>query len=306
MRITILGSAAGGGFPQWNCNCRNCAGVRSGKVNAKARTQSSIFVQAEDGGDGVLFNASPDILQQIRSHPALQPGRALRDSAIAGVVLIDGQIDHATGLFMLRERSAPLPLWCTDPVNEDLSRGNPVLLVLTHYCGVHRHRIGLDGAWFEVPGVAHLRFRALPLSSKAAPYSPHREQPVPGDTIGVTIHDQRNGKTAFYAPGLGQITPAVFDAMCGADAVLVDGTFWTDDEMPSLGISRKLAREIGHLPQSGPGGMIEWMAKLPPRTRRLLIHINNTNPILDEDSVERATLRCADIEVCEDNMAIVL
>ena len=304
MRITILGSAAGGGFPQWNCNCHNCAGVRSGVVNAKPRTQSSIFVQPDEGGDGVLFNASPDILEQIRSHPTLQPARALRDSAIAGVVLIDGQIDHATGLFMLRERNSPLPLWCTDPVEEDLSQGNPVLRVLTHYCGVQRHRIGLDGDWFEVPGVPDLRFRALPLSSKAAPYSPHREQSVAGDNIGITIHDQRSGKTAFYAPGLGAITPAVFDAMSSADAVLVDGTFWTDDEMPRLGISRKLAREIGHLPQSGPGGMIEWMEKLPPQTRRLLIHINNTNPILDEDSAERATLTRANIEVCEDNMTI--
>ena len=142
MRITILGSAAGGGFPQWNCNCRNCAGLRSGSINAKSRTQSSIFVQADDGHEGVLFNASPDILEQIRSHPALQPGRALRDTAIAGVVLMDGQIDHATGLLMLRERNGRLPLWCTDPVEEDLSQGLPVLRVLSHYCGVERHRQG--------------------------------------------------------------------------------------------------------------------------------------------------------------------
>jgi pyrroloquinoline quinone biosynthesis protein B len=306
MRITILGSAAGGGFPQWNCNCRNCAGVRSGEVNAKARTQSSIFVRPDAGIEGVLFNASPDILEQIRSHPTLQPARALRDSAIAGVLLMDGQIDHATGLFMLRERSAPLPLWCTDPVFEDLSVGNPVLRVLSHYCDVQRHRIGLGGEPFEVPGVADLGFRAQPLSSKAAPYSPHREQPVPGDNIGVTIHDRRSGKSAFYAPGLGEITPAVFDAMCGADAVMVDGTFWTDDEMPRLGVGKKRAREIGHLPQSGAGGMIEWLAKLPSSTRRLLIHINNTNPILDEDSAERAQLTRAGIEVCEDGMVIEL
>ena len=304
MRITILGSAAGGGFPQWNCNCRNCAGVRSGEVNAKPRTQSSIFVQPDEGVEGVLFNASPDILEQIRSHPVVQPGRALRDSAIAGVVLMDGQIDHCTGLFMLRERGAKLPLWCTDPVEEDLNHGNPVLRVLDHYCGVQRRRITLDAAWFEVPGVADLRFRALPLSSKAAPYSPHRDHPVAGDNIGISIHDRRSGKTAFYAPGLGEITPLVFDAMCSADAVLVDGTFWTDDEMPRLGISHKTAREIGHLPQSGPGGMIEWLDRLPPATRRLLIHINNTNPILDEDSAERATLRQAGIEVCEDKMSL--
>ena len=306
MRITILGSAAGGGFPQWNCNCRNCAGVRSGSLSAKARTQSSIFIRPDDAIDGVLFNASPDILEQIRSHPVLQPARALRDSAIAGVVLMDGQIDHATGLFMLRERGSPLPLWCTDPVAEDLTEGNPVLRVLGHYCGVQRERIALDGSPFTVPGVAGLSFRALPLSSKAAPYSPHREHPVPGDNIGVTVTDQRSGKSLFYAPGLGDITPPVFDAMASADAVLVDGTFWTDDEMVALGISRKHAREIGHLPQSGAGGMIEWMAKLPVATRRLLIHINNTNPILDEDSAERAALTRAGIEVCEDGMAISL
>ncbi len=304
MRITILGSAAGGGFPQWNCNCRNCAGVRNGSVRAKQRTQSSIFIRPDNSIDGVLFNASPDILEQIRSHPALQPARALRDSAIAGVVLMDGQIDHATGLFMLRERSTPLPLWCTDPVEEDLTQGNPVLRVLTHYCGVKRHRIALDGTPFEVPGVAHLSFRALPLSSKAAPYSPHREQPVPGDNIGIGITDMSSGATLFYAPGLGQITPAEFAAMADADAVMVDGTFWTDDEMPRLGIGRKHAREIGHLPQSGEGGMIECMARLPGATRRLLIHINNTNPILDETSNERSALTRAGIEVCEDGLQI--
>lgn len=306
MRITILGSAAGGGFPQWNCNCRNCAGLRAGSLNAKPRTQSSIFIRPDHALDGVLFNASPDILEQIRSNPVLQPARQLRDTAIAGVVLMDGQIDHATGLFMLRERSSPLPLWCTDPVEEDLTQGNPVLRVLGHFCGVQRQRIALDGAAFEVPGAAGLSFRAMPLSSKAAPYSPHREAPVPGDNIGMTITDQASGRSVFYAPGLGEITPPVFDAMASADAVMVDGTFWTDDEMVSLGISSKRARDIGHLAQSGPGGMVAWLGKLPGRTRKLLIHINNTNPILDEDSEQRATLQRAGIEVCEDGMNIEL
>jgi pyrroloquinoline quinone biosynthesis protein B len=306
MRITVLGSAAGGGFPQWNCNCANCAGVRAGTVRATPRTQSSIFVRPDDGLDGVLFNASPDILEQIRSNPALQPARAVRDTAIAGVVLMDGQIDHATGLFMLRERTSPLPLWCTDPVEEDLSQGNPVLRVLTHFCGVQRHRITLDGASFTVPGVASLAFRAMPLSSKAAPYSPHRDNPVPGDNIGITITDTKRGSSVFYAPGLGAITPPVFDAMATADGVMVDGTFWTDTEMRSLGLSSKTARDIGHLPQSGEGGMIEWMARLPSATRRMLIHINNTNPILDEDSSQRAELTRAGIEVCEDGMSIQL
>lgn len=304
MRITVLGSAAGGGFPQWNCNCANCAGVRSGRVRAKPRTQSSIFVRPDEAVDGVLFNASPDILEQIRSHPALQPARAVRDTAIAGVVLMDGQIDHATGLFMLRERTSPLPLWCTDPVDDDLTHGNPVLRVLSHFCGVQRHRIALDGVPFSVPGAEGLAFKAMPLSSKAAPYSPHRDAPVPGDNIGMTLIDTAHRKTVFYAPGLGAVTPPVFDAMASADVVMVDGTFWTDDEMKTLGLSKKSARDIGHLPQSGPGGMVEWLGRLPPLTRRLLIHINNTNPILDEDSPERAELRRAGIEVCEDDMTI--
>ena len=306
MRITVLGSPAGGGFPQWNCNCGNCSGVRQGSLRAKPRTQSSIFVRPDGAADGVLFNASPDILEQIRADPILQPGRAVRDTAIAGVVLMDGQVDHATGLFMLRERGSPLPLWCTDPVEQDLTQGNPVLRVLGHYCGVQRHAIALGGLPFSVPGVAGLEFRAVPLASKAAPYSPHRDAPVPGDNIGMLITDSGSGRSAFYAPGLGDITPQLFELMGSAHAVLVDGTFWSDDEMPRLGLSRKSARDIGHLPQSGAGGMIEWLDRLPPATRKLLIHINNTNPILDEDSPERATLVRHGIEVCEDRMNITL
>jgi pyrroloquinoline quinone biosynthesis protein B len=306
VKITILGSAAGGGFPQWNCNCPQCAGQRAGTLRARPRTQSSIFVRPDDGADGILFNASPDILAQIKATPALQPKRAIRDTAIAGVVLIDGQVDHATGLLMLRETRQPLPLWCTDAVAEDLATGLPLLRVLGHYGGVERHAVALDGTAFEVPRVPGLVLSALPLAGKAAPYSPHRERGVPGDNIGITLRDTARGTSAFYAPGLAAVTPAVFDAMSGADAVLVDGTFWTDDEMIRLGLSKKTAREIGHLAQSGPGGMIEQLARLPARTRKLLIHVNNTNPILDEDSPERAELARAGISVCEDGQEIAL
>jgi pyrroloquinoline quinone biosynthesis protein B len=306
MRITVLGSGAGGGFPQWNCNCRNCAGVRDGSVRAKARTQSSIFVRPDDGADGVLFNASPDVLEQVRSRAELQPARRLRDTAIAGVVLVDGQVDHATGLLMLREHTSALPVWCTDAVAADLASGHPVFGVLRHYCGVEHHAIPLDGASFTLPAVPDLSRRGLAVAGKAAPYSPHRRQGMPGDNIGVAITDRRRGVSAFYAPGLMEVSPPVFDAMYGADAVLVDGTFWTDDEMVRLGLSRHRARDMGHLALSGRGGMIEWLSRLSPRTRRCLIHINNTNPILDEDSLERAALAAAGIEVCEDGMEIVL
>lgn len=304
MRIHILGSAAGGGFPQWNCNCRQCDGVRHGTLRARPRTQSSIFVAPDGGADGVLFNASPDLLQQIKSNPVLQPARGLRDTAVAAVMLVDGQVDHATGLLMLRERGRPLPLWCTAPVAEDLTQGLPLLRVLGHFCGVERHAVEPDGRAFTMRDVPGLQFRAIALASKAAPYSPHRDAPVPGDNVGVVIEDTRRGRSVFYAPGLGEITPPLFDLMCSADAVLVDGTFWTDDEMIRLGLSTKTARDIGHLPQSGPGGMLEWLDRLPARTRRLLIHVNNTNPILDEDSPERAELARRGVEVCEDGQTV--
>jgi len=306
MKLIILGAAAGGGFPQWNCNCRNCAGVRNGSLQAKPRTQSSICVTRDDGADWALLNASPDILQQIKATPELTPNRALRDTGIGGILLVDGQIDHATGLFMLREQKTPMPLWCADPVYEDLTTGNPVLNVLSHYCGVDRRAVPLDGSPFAMPGVAGLEFSVLPLSSKAAPYSPHREASIDGDNIGVTITDQRSGAKLFYAPGLGARTPEVFARMAEADCVMVDGTFWTNDEMIAAGLSSKTARDIGHLPQSGPGGMMDWLDGLPRHVRKILIHINNTNPILDEASPQRAELTRRGIEVAEDGWRITI
>jgi pyrroloquinoline quinone biosynthesis protein B len=207
---------------------------------------------------------------------------------------------------MLRESVRPWPLWCTDSTYADLTRGNPVLQVLSSYCAVERHRIELDGKRFSVDSVPGVSWCALPVASKPAPYSPNRESPIPGDNVALVITDEVTGLTAVYAPGLGAIDADVWRYMQAASCILVDGTFWTDDEMIRLGISRKRARDIGHLPQSGPGGMLEWLERLPPRTRKILIHINNTNPILDEDSAERAELTRRGIEVARDGMEIVL
>ena len=304
MRIRILGSAAGGGFPQWNCNCRNCDGVRKGSIRARPRTQSSIALSADDI-NWVLFNASPDLLAQYQAFPELQPGRAIRDTAIRSIVLMDAQIDHSTGLLMLRE-GRPLEIYCTEMVREDLSTGNPLFGILEHYCGVHWHRLPTEvGNGFSVLGAEGLSFRAVPLKSKAPPYSPHRNDPHPGDNIGLRITDPRSGKILFYAPGLGEIEPELKPFMEEADCLLVDGTFWTDDEMIRLGVSKKHARDIGHLPQSGAGGMLEVLAPLKAQ-RKILIHINNTNPILDEDSAERRMLERAGIEVAVDGMEIQL
>jgi pyrroloquinoline quinone biosynthesis protein B len=252
-----------------------------------------------------LVNASPDILAQLHANPDLQPGRALRDTAIAGIVLVDGQVDHTTGLYMLRESSRPWPIWCTDSTYADLTRGNPVLGVLGFFCGVDRRRIGCEGAAFEVDGVAEVTWRAIPVASKPAPYSPNRAAPIPGDNLALVI-EGASGRKAVYAPGLAALDGPVWEAMQSADCVLVDGTFWTDDEMVRLGISGKRATDIGHLPQSGPGGMLEGLAKLAPSSRKILIHINNTNPILNETSPEAAELARRGVEVAWDGMEIEL
>ena len=280
--------------------------MRAGTLRAFARTQSSIAVCGRDGASWALINASPDILAQLRANPDLQPGRAPRDTAIAGIVLVDGQIDHTTGLFMLRESTKPLAVWCTDEACADLTRGNPVFAVLGHYCGIDRRGLSADGREFEVDSVDGVSFRALAVPSKPAPYSPHRDSPVAGDNVALEIRDRATRRAALYAPGLGAMQEAVWGAMQDAACVLVDGTFWTDDEMLTLGLSRKRAREIGHLPQTGSGGMLEWLEKLPAGTRRILIHVNNTNPILDEDSRERAELTRRGIEVAWDGMEIEL
>lgn len=303
MKIRILGSGAGGGFPQWNCNCNNCKRIRSGEMNGKVRTQSSIAVSS-DNQNWLLINASPDIRAQLEAFPAIQPKHGLRDTGIKAVLLIDSQIDHTTGLLMLRE-GKPLDIYCTEMVKQDLTSGFPVFNMLSHYCTVNHHPIPIDGGSFTIPAIADLRFYSQALKSKAPPYSPHRYDPHDGDNIGLIIEQISSGKKAFYSPGLGEIEPHVMTAMQTSDCLLVDGTFWTEDEMVTMGISQKRAREIGHLPQSGEGGMIEVLDGVS-ETRKILIHINNTNPILDENSEPRKILDAAGIEVAYDGMEIDL
>jgi len=282
-----------------------CTGVREGSINARVRTQSSIIVSS-DRSEWVLFNASPDILTQIQQCGVLQPARQLRDTGIRSIVLMDAQIDHTTGLLMLREHKQPLPIWCTDAVREDLSEGNPLFRVLDHYSGVEWHELSTAGDECRIPGAASVSFKALPLTSNAPPYSPHRDRPVLGDTVGMVMKDSSTGQSVFYAPGLGEMEPSVWEAMQAADVVLVDGTMWTDEEMIQRGASAKTARSMGHLPQSGAGGMLEWLDRLPDTTRKVLIHINNTNPILDEDSRERSILEKHGVEVAHDGLELEL
>ncbi len=304
MFVHVLGAAAGGGFPQWNCNCPMCRGVRAGSIQATPRTQSSIGVSG-DGENWVLFNTSPDILAQLAAFPALQPARDLRDTAIRAIVLMDSQIDHTTGLLMLRE-GCPHEVYCSDMVYEDLTTGFPLFTMLRHWNGgINHHPIPLDGSDFTIAGIEGLAFTAVPVTGKAPPYSPHRHNPHLGDNIGIRVTDTDTGKTLFYAPGLGEISDQTREQMAAADCLLVDGTFWREDEMATVGLGDRKAADMGHLPQSGPGGMIEVLQPMT-RPRKVLIHINNTNPILDESSPQREQLGEEGIEVAYDGMDIRL
>ncbi len=302
MYIHLLGTGAGGGFPQWNCNCRNCKGLRAGSIKGSARTQSSITVSSNET-DWVLFNASPDIRAQIESFPPLQPARRVRDTGICSIILCDAQIDHTTGLIILREHDKPWDIYCTAAVREDMTSGYPIFNILGHFRGVHWHEVKTDQSGFTIPGADDLIFTAVPLKSEAPPYSPHRHNTVPGDNVGFRVEDVSSGKNLFYAPGLGVIEEHVRRYMAEADVLLVDGTMWTNDEMSKEGISDKLASEMGHLDQSGKGGIKETLDSLS-KPRKILIHINNTNPVLDEGSAERKMLNDAGIEVSYDGMDI--
>jgi pyrroloquinoline quinone biosynthesis protein B len=310
MKVLVLGSGAGGGCPQWNCNCAMCAAARNGTRLIRPRTQSSIAV-SPDGKRWVLLNASPDIGQQLRMQPILHPKQGLRDTPIKAVILMDAQIDHATGLLSLRE-GPPIELYVTPCVFEDLTTGLPILTVLEHYCGVHWHLLPVAGeqkvAEFAVDGFESLRFRAIAIPGKAPPYSPHRHDPKVGDNIALEITDLRNGKRLFYAPGLGEVGPQELEWMSDCDLLMVDGTFWTEDEMVRAGLGSKYASDMGHLPQAATperAGMMDALDRTRAQ-RKLLIHINNSNPILDDYGPERAELAHRGIEVAHDGMEITL
>jgi pyrroloquinoline quinone biosynthesis protein B len=284
MKIIVLGSGAGGGFPQWNCNCAQCGGQRRGTTRASQRTQSSIAVSA-DGERWVLLNASPDLGTQLRNQPALHPRGVPRDTPIKAVVLMDAQIDHVTGLLTLRE-GPPIELYCTPCVFEDLTGGLPILPTLQHYCGVHWHMLPVAGdehvAEFHIDALPGLRLTAMANAGKAPPYSPHRHDPTVGDNIALIVDDLASGERLFYAPGLAQIGEAELEAMADSTCVMVDGTFWTDDEMIAAGLAHHTATDLGHLPQAGVDGMVATLAALRV-PRKVLIHINNSNSILEDD-----------------------
>ena len=306
MFIRVLGSAAGGGFPQWNCGCPNCVGVRRGSIRALARTQESVAVSA-DGESWFLLNASPEIRAQIESFGKLHP-RAQRDTPIQGIVLTNGDLDHALGLLSLRE-SQPLALYCTQRVHRGFSEGNVLYRTLQRFDGqVTLHALELGSA--EQPlcllsgSQSGLHLKAFAAPGKAALHL-DQSNPEPADNIGVLIRDQRTGKRLAYIPAAGASSAEIVAAAASADAVFFDGTFWSSDELIALGASTRRAEDMAHWPIGGPEGSLQFLGGLAA-SRRILIHINNTNPMLREDSAERALVHAAGVEVAFDGMELEL
>lgn len=303
MKILVLGSAAGGGFPQWNCHCPNCKGVRNGTVKATPRTQSSIAVSA-NGSDWVLINASPDIRQQINQSPQLWPEQGTRGTNIRGIVLCDSQVDHSTGLLTLRE-GLPMDVYCTEIVYKDLSTNYPLFHMLKHWHGGLKYKsIGWDhNQPFTVNNVAGLAFHPVVLESNAPPYSIYRDAVVDGNNIGLKIVDTATNKSLFYAPGIVETTPLVESMLEQASVALIDGTLWLDDEMITAGVGEKLGSEMGHMPVNGPYGSVALLNRFELE-RKILIHINNTNPILNEESAQHQFVIDSGVEIAYDGLEI--
>lgn len=310
MIIKILGSAAGGGFPQWNCNGHNSAAVRAGRAGLRARTQSSLAV-SRDGTDWVLLNASPDLRQQIIETAALhpRPGAGLRSSPIKAAVLTNGDVDHIIGLINLRE-GQPFSIYGSRRVLDTIA-ANSVFNVcdpkivprielplgkVTAITGAGLDT-GLDVEAFAVPGKI-----ALYLEDRAAGGNFGSKE---GDTIGLKISARGSGKAFFYIPGCAEVDQELADRIRGAEVVFFDGTLFTDTEMLDQGLLPKTGKRMGHISISGPDGSIAAFEKLDVK-RRIFIHINNSNPVLDESSDARKTVDSAGWEVGYDGMEVRL
>ena len=309
MKVLVLGAAAGGGFPQWNCNSALCRRVRHGDPAAKPRSQSSIAVSA-DGSRWAVFNASPDLRQQFNDSPALHPREGLRHTPLGAVVLTNADVDHVAGLLTLRERQA-FALYASTRVQDALA-ANPIFNVL-HPDFVARRALELDEATalrdgtgddlgltvtpFAVPGKV-----ALYLEDQAAgPDFGTRE----GDTIGLKIEAAGQGTGFYYIPGCAAVDGPLAERLQGAPLVLFDGTLYRDDEMVQAGLGSKTGKRMGHISISGPEGSLAAFDGLGVG-RRIYIHINNSNPVLLEDSEERRTVEAAGWEVAYDGQEIDL
>ena len=294
----VLGAAGGGGYPQWNCRCPVCRLAWAENPRAKARTQASLAVSA-DGENWIVLNAPPDLRAQVLATPALQPRAALRGSPIAAVVLTGAEVDQIAGLLTLRERQA-FTVFATANTIAALD-ANPIFGVLA--AGVVRRKVVACDAPFPLPGGLSAELFVVP--GKVALYLEDRDPALAAETgANVGIEIVCGSQRLAYVPGAAAVTAALRERLAGADVVLFDATLFTDDEMIATGTGDKTGRRMGHMPLDGEDGTLAALGGLPGR--RILTHINNTNPILIEDLAERRKVEVAGFEVAEDGMEIVL
>ena len=292
----VLGSAAGGAFPQWNCRCPVCTLAWAGDVRVKPRTQAGLAITAGDGR-WTLINASPDLGAQIRATPALHPRAALRGSPIEAVILTGAEIDQIAGLLSLRE-STPFTLYAT-PANHAAVSANAMFDAMH---AMTRKAVnpgesfmlagGIEASLFTVPG-------KVPLYLEGEKAALDDESPT---NVGIEL--SRDGARLVFVPGAAAVTPSMRERFARADALLFDGTLFTDDEMLRTRTGEKTGRRMGHIPIDGTDGTLQALQDVT--AQRIFIHINNTNPMLIADSPERAKVEAAGWQVAEDGMEIVL
>ncbi len=304
MIVRVLGSAAGGGFPQWNCGCFNCSGVRSGRLRASARSQESVALSA-DGESWFLLNASPEIRQQIEGFPGLHP-RSLRDTPITGVILTSGDLDHCLGLLSLRE-SQSLVVYATERVRRGFVDGNGLYRTLERFPGQVTWRRLLPGEPTRLSDAkgadAGLELTPFTVPGKAPLHDLDRSD-SPEHNIGLRVA-AANGAVLAYASGVARRSASLDALLRGAQTIFFDGTFWTSDELIALGIGTRSAEDMSHWPLGGEQGSLQYLRGFAP-ARRVFIHVNNTNPMLREDSPERAAVSAAGAEVAYDGMELRL
>ncbi|HUO15982.1 MAG TPA: pyrroloquinoline quinone biosynthesis protein PqqB [Verrucomicrobiae bacterium] len=327
MRVKILGSAAGGGFPQWNCSCPNCSALRAGTFRGKARTQTEVAI-SEDGASWFLLGASPDLRAQIEATPELHPGLqheqssakksqrgkvspgqsvggpVVRHSPIAGVVLANADVDHVLGLLLLRELQ-PLRVHCTKSVRRILTKDNSMFAMLQRVPDQVTWNEFTVGAPFSLRNAAGehsgLRCRGIPFGEHYPAYvsAPRRSQLAMGESSLGLIVESSAGKRLAYLPAVPRIDKRILKLLDSVDVLLFDGTFWTADELIQLHSSTESSWDMGHVPVSSPEGSLSKLAQLE-HPRKIYLHINNTNPMLNEAGTEYAQVGAAGWEIAED------
>jgi pyrroloquinoline quinone biosynthesis protein B len=299
--VRVLGTAAGGGYPQWNCACRLCRRVRSEATGLRPRLHASLALSVTSKR-WYLVNATPDVRFQIESYPALHPGPSPRETPVAGVFLTDAELDHTLGLLILRE-GASLQVYGSHAVLEALADAFPVRRILTSYAPFSWLEVKADESLLLDGGC--LRVKAFRAGAKKPRYvtSPETVESEDDWVLGYRFEDPASRGALVYAPGVEQWTAALAAELEGADVVFLDGTFWAEDEIAEMGVGNLTARQMGHLPIGGPEGSAQHLRSLPVR-RKVYVHINNTNPVLDEGSEERRRLETWGIEIGFDGMEL--